>query len=167
VAVEVYGVDADYVQSFMPQISIGTNAPLTTARLTVIVKASAAEFNGLARRAGINPTDEIADDETTDLYANAQRLVFELSRPWIMAAAHGHAVVAADVEVIRQRALVTMQAFAQRPQSLGEVPTDVSPRVRSSTEALGLNTDDTARDNRRMFDTVTDRNGLPNDIYRN
>jgi len=167
VAVQVYGVDQTYVQSFLPQVAVDDDAPLTSTRLTQIISAAAAEFNGLARRAGIDPATDIAADTTTDLYANAQRLVFELARPWILSAAHGTIVVAAEVEVIRQRALDTMLAFAARPQALGEVPATATPRFRSSTHALGLDTTEYHRANRRQFDGARGRTSDPDDIYRN
>ena len=166
-AVEVYGVDADYVQSFM-QISVSATSAITDAQLTVIVRRAASKFNGIVHRAGFSPTDDIASDTATDLYSNAAGIVFEVARPFILGKVHGTAVVATDMVALTAEVNVLLRDIRARPQILGEVPAEVSPRVRSSTEALGLNTDDTARDNRRIFDTVTDRSsGGVDDIYRN
>jgi hypothetical protein len=165
VAVETFGVDADHMAAFEPQIEVSSDGPITSARLTLIINASAAKINGLMTAAGITPSD-IASDTTTVAYANARRLVTDRARIDMQAAAYGSVSVATEVAQYDERAAEEIRQWIAMPATLGsdEVGDAVSPGVLTSTGQLGLSTTDTHRRRRRRYDRARDRTSEVDDL---
>lgn len=166
--VQTFGVDQTYVQSFCPQITISSTAPLTSARMTQIVEAHAAKICGLLEAAGITPAD-VATDTTSVLYANCSRLVFTCARPEIVAAAHGQLASQPEVQAYFDLCASEIESWTKKPQVLGSDVSDTSsdPGVLTSTQAKSLDTttDEYVR-RRRRYDRRRNRTSGNDDVNR-
>ena len=160
-----FGVDQTHVSSFEPQITIGADGPVTPARLTVMVNASSARINGLMSFHGIDPTT-ITDTSSVE-YLNAQRLITDRVLIDMRAAAYGGVSVAAEIAVYDERANTELSEWRTAPDTMGaDITPDVSPGVRTSTQALGLDTSETCRRGRRRYDRARCRTSEADDRSR-
>lgn len=164
---QTYGITSTEVGYVYPDILVGSTNQVTDAGLTYMIGLAASEFSGICRRAGIDPATDIAADTDTDLYGNAQKWVLMLLGPMLQAAAHGQVATAEEMESVRIEVRDALAELRAKPQDLGEVPTNTTPRVATSTSALNLDTGSSARNKRRFFDDVRDRTSGDPDIYRN
>lgn len=163
--VVTFGVDQTHVQSFEPQISIGSDGPVTTARLTVMINASSARINGLMSWHGIDPAG-ITDTSSVE-YLNAQRLITDRVLLDLRAAAYGGVSVAAEIAIYDERADTELSEWRRAPDTMGaDVTSDVDPGIHTSTQALGLNTSETCRRGRRRYDRATCRTSETDDRHR-
>lgn len=166
--VQTFGVDQTYVQSFCPQITVSSTAPLTSSRLTQIVEAHAAKICGLLEAAGVTPAD-VATDTTSVLYKNCARLVFTCSRPEIIAAAHGQLASQPEVQAYYDLCREEIEGWTKKPTVLGSDVSDTAsdPIVRTSTQAKSLNTtsDEYVR-GRRRYDRRRNRTSGSDDVNR-
>ena len=165
-AIETFGVDATHVASFEPQITVSAAGPVTSARLTVMIKASAARINGMLSFHGISPSD-VASDSASVEYANAQRLITSRVLIDLRAAAYGGVSVASEVASYDDMATAEIAEWRAQPDILGaDVTSDVSPGVYTSTAAHGLDTTDASTRRRRRYDRKVDRTSNINDRHR-
>lgn len=165
-ALQTFGVNQTVMQSYEPQIKVGSDGPITVARLTILIESSAGKINGMMTAAGLEPAT-LAADSSAVVYINARRLIAERTRIDMQAAAYGSVSVAAELGTYDERARAEIREWVELPASLGEdVPDNVSPGVRTSTQSLGLNTADTYRRRRRRYDRARDRTTNPDDTHR-
>jgi hypothetical protein len=165
-AVQTFGVDADHIAAFEPQITVSNDGPVTSARLTIIINASAARINGLMSFHGIDPAD-VAATTTSVEYANAKRLITDRVRVDLQQAAYGSTSVAAETAIYDERANAEIAAWRAAPDTLGaDVTNDVSPGVFTSTDNLNLDTQDKSQRRRRRYDRARDRTAGLDDGHR-
>ena len=152
-AVEVYGVDTTHVQSYLPQLSVGSTSPLTTARLTAVVEGAAARVNGILSAAGFSSSD-IAADTTTDAYRNCQRLVVIVAAPDLLFASH-HTAAIDEVERLHELANTELDRLRRDPVATTGYTADSSrtPNTTTSTSHRGLDTTTATARTRRFFDS--------------
>lgn len=152
-AVETYGVDQTHVQSYLPQVDVGANSPVTSDRLTEIIQGAAARVNAAIRGAGIDPAD-VASDTSSDWYRAAQRIVMLFVRPDLLDAAHHP--TAHDVRAdLLEEAYDELERLRQNIRSaLGyDAATTLGPAAVTSTSRMGLDvTTETEIAKRRHFD---------------
>lgn len=162
-AVETFGVDATHVASFEPQITVSATGPVTSARLTVMITASAARINGMMSFHGITP-ESVAGDTNSVEYANAQRLITSRVLIDLRVAAMGGVAIASETTSYDAIAMAEIGEWRAAPDILGAgVTDDVSPGVYTSTQAHDLNTADVFTRRRRRYDRKVNRNSNPDD----
>ena len=152
-AVTVYGVDTTQVQAYLPQLAVGTDSPLTTARLTEVVEGAAARVNGVIRAAGFDPA-VIAADTTTDAYRNCQRIVVVVAAPDLLFASH-HTAAMDEVERLAELANTELDRLRRDPvAALGYTDDSTrTPNTTTSTSYRSLDTTTGTARKRFFFDS--------------
>lgn len=133
--IQTFGVDYVALQAHLPQIGmVGTDDPLTTARLAQLVNEAAAEVCSMLLGAGITPSG-VAAETTSVAYYQCQRLVIALTLPSLMRAVSGVGFGAsADIEAAETRARTLLARIEANPTMLGwDSDTDDTPGAWSST----------------------------------
>lgn len=157
VANNTYGVDEDVIQEQWAQLVIESDdasAILSDARVAAIVAGAASRLNGVILAGGFDPT-EITAAAYPIAYENCQRIVVALASPRILRAAH-HLDAADEASGLYDDAVAELKALAKNVNLLGLQSSSVSPRAVTHVEALSLDTTDSARKSRRMWDTDDD-----------
>lgn len=152
-----YGVDADMIESYLPQYSLGgvSTDVVTTARLANIVGYCAARVNGVLLRAGMAPAD-IAADTDSAAYLNLQGLVVQLAIPRVLRALVGAGTgdMSAVLEGLEEQASNALTAFVRDPASIGwDEDTDITPQAVTTVGVLGLDTSTAGRRKQRLWDS--------------
>lgn len=163
-AVETWGVDSTFFQSFHPQISVSSSGPLTEARLTTIIKAAAGEVNQIIEGIfGDGAVASFASDTTTNTYQVIAKLVLKVAEPDLLAAAHNRTAVLETVQQALDFARQRIQDLKANPSEIDTTDDTRGGSVATSTDYLGLNTSEASRANRRNFDSAIDRTSLADD----
>ena len=151
-AVQVYAVDATHVAAYLPQLAVGTDSPLTSARLTEVVEGAAARVNGVIRAVGFVPGD-IAADTTTDAYRMCQRLVVVVAAPDLLFASH-HTAAMDEVERLTELANTELDRLRRDPAILGDISdSSRTPNTTTSTSYRNLDTTTATARSRFFFDS--------------
>lgn len=152
-AVEVYGVDQTHVQSYLPQLAVGANSPLTSDRFTEVVEGAAARVNGILSAAGFSSSD-IAGDTASDAYRNCQRLVVIVAAPDLLFASH-HTAAIDEVERLHELANGELDRLRRDPVATTGYTADTTraPMSGTSTNYRSLTTTTAKARTRRFFDS--------------
>jgi hypothetical protein len=138
-AVETWGVDADHVAAYIPQLVVGSSSPVTSARLTIIIKGAAGRMNARLRGAGLDPAD-IAADTASDWYTAVQEILVVLIKADCLDAAH-HPTGASDVTaLLREDAYERIATLRSDIRSATgyDAPAAVAPGTLSTSAERGL-----------------------------
>lgn len=168
-ALQTFGVNSTVALSDLPQIKIGSGAPITTDRLTTLINQCGAEVCGLVDAFyGVGTADTIGGDSAgyPVPYNNCARILLVLLRPRLYRAAHHipDPQVLADAEVeaenLRKRMGRNIQAEIGLVATTGETAA-VGP-VLTSTNSLSVDISQQTRDNSMRERWGSTRNGRSN-----
>lgn len=130
--VQTFGVDADVLQAYLPQIGLeGSGDLLTSARLDVLIEHAAAEVCGILGASGLSPSS-INDEPGTVPYLVCQRAVAWLAIPSILIGVTGiGAGVEQTISAQITRAKDEVKRLAHIPPVIG-AETGTAPSGRAS-----------------------------------
>lgn len=166
-AVETFGVDQTFVESYFPQLLIGATSKLTPARMAEIVEGGAARVGGVIEAAfGEGTVAEIALDTAGLQYRNCQTLTVRQIGGELLAAQHGHTSVEGYTEMV-QMAEDDMDRLQRNPAATIGRTTDKGyfPSVTTSTGYRGLDTDLRSLRKSRVHDGRSARSGKDSGGY--
>ena len=119
-AVQTFGVNQALIQSYLPQVDITTDAPITTARLDEIIEGNAARLAGYLLSAyGAGIVETLALDSTSTPYRNCQRVICVLCVPDVLLAAHHVTVVPEQLKPYTEAANELLKRL--RTQTVSEI----------------------------------------------
>ena len=158
-AVETWGVDVAFVETFWPNIKVTTQGPVTSARVLELITQASALVNGITKGLGFDiPT--LAADTASDEYANIRGLVMKVLAPDVHTEAYG-STSASFIEDLWNRRIQCLEDYRRTPANLG-AEAETPSRVRGSVAGHDLDTSATSRVNRKTFNRLKDQtNGLP------
>ncbi len=163
-AEQSYGIDADFVTARMGTVaqSIATGAPLSSDDLQELIDTAAGRVNGILISAYSPETpDLIAAGTQRTALTNARSLVWVLLRPEVISAIQGESALSQELDLLRALAEGRLARFEEKPGTLGWTGSELkTPAIQTSTNLLGLHTDDTSRAARRKYDGSKLRNGV-------
>ena len=138
-AIEIFGVDQTFMQAYLPQVGMGTNYPITTARLTTIIEGAASQlYSALTAAYGSGIIGTITADTTSPVYSRCQTLIRDIAMPHILRAAH-HISADIDFEFYDELAKEARKDLRKDPLGeIGQSSTGMSPNVETSTKYLDL-----------------------------
>jgi hypothetical protein len=153
-AVEVWGVDQTHVQSYLPQVAVGSSSPVTSTRLTEIIEGAASRINAMLRGLGLDPAD-VASDTSADWYRACQRLVILFAKPDILDATHHPGSWDARQDYLQEAYDELERLRDNMRQAIGYTAASaetVGPIGITSTNAYDLDLTDVEAGKRRKFD---------------
>ena len=153
-AVEIYGVDETIIKSSLPQLNVGPNAPLTTARLDELIAEKAALLNAhLIATYGAGVEQIIANDPTGVPYKNCQRVIVTLVLPDALQGTH-HDFDTDALEPLREEVDTLLGRLRTDPVAeIGLLLEGRSPSISTSSKTIGLPMDKESIRKRRRWDS--------------
>jgi len=150
--IQIYGIDADYVASFYPQIEVSGAASITAARLATMVESASSRVNGVLVAHGLDP-DNVNDNATA---SSAEATTFHFTKTMVVQCIGPLIDVALLASPSVQKAsealcLARLQAFEASPQISGASTETMTPGSSSSTAYLGIEISDSSRAIRRKY----------------
>lgn len=164
---QTFGVDTTYIGNQLPQLQIDADA-VPTATIAQLVKAAASVIHGaLVRAYDASTPDDIAAAGASDpSYVACQALIWRQMRPTIMEAAHMPESLE-NLDQYREDAVQDLNRMRLDPLgAFGWVASAPSPNVATSTDELGLATDETSLRDRRQFDDRSSTYGVDTGGFR-
>lgn len=148
-ALVTFGVDADVLSVYLPQVSLGGSDDLyTTARITTLVGHKAAYVGGVLRDIGLDPASMTAGE---DDYTAAQRLVALLVSAAILGGIRNLDRDGVQAkESLEAEARAALAALRTNPGELGA--DDASHGTQAWTTVSRLSNTPSVRENRRKYD---------------
>lgn len=154
-AIETFGVNSALIQTYGPQLGVGSTYPVTDARIGSIIEGAAAEVYGqLSRIYGASIISTITADTASPQYRLCQQFIIDITMPRLLFAAFGPSSDV-DIEFYNDRAREAKARLQLDPiGELGLVTETMSTSVGSSTKYLNLDVTSTERVRaRRKFDS--------------
>lgn len=161
-ALQTYDIDEDQLKKWWPNVRIGeADSPISSDVATDLINESCAQVSARLQAAGVDDSQITLVDEPV-AYHTMRRVVRTIMRPDILQRAHHDTTQAADYDTWATAAEDALLELAKYPERYVGV---LYSRHDTSTQTLGLRTDEEARDLRREFDQVTLRKDGKNDFF--
>lgn len=154
---QTYDVTSTVLQAYLPQVPMtSTGDVFTSARITTIVAHASARLNGVLIDVGLAP-DAIASDTDSIAYLRCQELVAKIANISIVRGITG---LGAEMETVLENMVQEVERalkdIRDHPGTLGWDDESPAPRARTVVGSLGLDTSDTYRRDRRLWDSDDD-----------
>lgn len=151
---QTWGVTGAIVQALVPQVTINdTDFPVSPTHFAALLNMASSTVNAPLVGIGFDLA-AIAADATSVGYLRMQALTARLLGCYALRGSH--AVETKFTEALCKGVMDELDAIKADPKSLG-AGTDTPSRVWTTTEGLGLDTSESARASRRVFDDVRGR----------
>lgn len=134
-----FGVDSTLLESYFPQLGLGSSSDLfTSTHTTNAINHAAARVCGVLEHAGLNPGD-VNSASTSTIYYQAQRLVCLTAVCQIALGISGLGVGAETaIQDMRDEIRQTIADLQTTPEALDST---ASPKARTTTESRTLTYD--------------------------
>lgn len=154
-AIQTFGVNDSHIQSYLAQLDIQADAPITPTRSAEIIEGFSAYLASIVIYAyGSDLTSDFASDSASVVYRNCQRLITILSVPDYIRAAFMQADGILDNAIEERNEL--LKRLQRTPQmEIGYVVADQAQVINgtsNSVKYLSLDTTDPVASTRRRYD---------------